>query len=167
MKKIPFLMLELMIALCLVATCALPLVQFPKRVIQEEFHSAYRLQAQRLADLAFAQIKEKLYREKISWKEICSPKGEGSTVLEETLKAPFGRLGTRTFLCKGTLHSVGKTGKGQEEFRLATLRVTITPEQRGLKLFRTKKNRVASKTYTYQMLLSKPPSNNISIKDSR
>ena len=160
-------MLELMIALCLVATCALPLAQLPKRVIQEEFHSAYRLQAQRLADLAFAEIKEKLYQEKISWKEICSPRGEGSCVLDQIADAPFGRLGVRKFLCKATLHSVGKTGKGSEEFRLATARVTVTPQESGLKLFRTKKNRVRSRIFTYQILLSKPTDNNISIKDSR
>ena len=40
-----FLMLEMLIAVVLVGLCALPLAQIPMRALQQEYHSAYRLQA--------------------------------------------------------------------------------------------------------------------------
>lgn len=156
--KRPFLLLELMIALSLVGMCVLPLAQVPRRAIEENLKRAYRLQTQRLADLAFADIKEKLYKEEISWKEVSSSQKEKTIVFDQTAEISFLPLGKKTFLLKGTLHSVGKKGKDSEEYRLATFRLKITPQQKGLALFRNKKSNreVESRIYTYQILLSKP-----------
>lgn len=148
-------MLELMIALLLVGACALPLSQFPMRAIQEEYKSAYRMQAQRLADLAFADFKEKLYKEGIPWKEISRARKDKTIVLNDVVEVSFEPLGKRKFLRLGTLHSVGKKAQNSDEWRLATFRVKITPQQKGFKLFRTKKSSVASRIFTYQVFISK------------
>lgn len=152
-----FLMFELMIALFLVGSFALPLAQFPMQAIQEEFKSVYRMQAQRLADLAFSEIKEKLHREEIPWKEIVKPGNDKALILNDVAEISFQPLGKRIFLRQATLHSVGKMGKNSEEWRLATVRVKITPQEKGIKLFRTKKKPVKSRVYTYQVLINKSP----------
>ncbi len=148
-------MLELMIGLILVGTIALPLAQFPMQAAREEFKSAYRMQAQRLADLAFAQIKEKLHRNEIPWKEIVKPRENKALVHDDVVNVSFDPLSERKFLCIGTLHSVGKKKGDQEEWRLATIRVKITPQQKGFKLFRTKKSATESRIFTYQVLINK------------
>ncbi len=150
-----FLMFELMIALFLVGSFALPLARFPMQAIQEEFKSAYRMQAQRLADLAFAEIKEKLYKNEIPWKEIIKPRNNKAVVLNDFPEVAFDPLGKRTFSRQATIHSIGKMGKDSEEWRLATVRVKITPQEKKLKLFRSKKNLVKSRIYTYQILINK------------
>ncbi len=149
-------MLELMIGLFLVGVLALPLAQIPTQAVKEEFKSAYRMQAQRLADLAFAQIKEELHRNEIPWKEIVKTRENKAVVLDDVVDVSFEPLNERKFLRFGTIHSVGeKKGDQSEEWRLATIRVTITPQQKGFKLFRTKKSAVESRIFTYQVLIHK------------
>jgi len=150
-----------MIALTLVGTCILPLSELPMRAIREEFRSAYRMQSQRLADLAFAKVKEKLHKEEISWKEISKTRGDRAIVLTDDFNVclePAKKkedLVQRKFLILGTLYSVGKQGQNSEEWRLATVCIRVTPEQKKFKLFRTKKGTKESRTYTYQVLIHK------------
>jgi hypothetical protein len=148
-------MLEMMIALVLVGACALPLAQIPMRALQQECKSAYRMQAQRLADLAFADLKEKLYRKEIPWKEIASPSNNKSLVLEDVVEVAIDPLGKRKFNRRGTLHSVGKKNAKEEEFRLVTFRVKIQPVEKNIKLFRAKKNLKDSCSFSYQFLVNK------------
>ncbi len=144
-----------MIALLLVGMCALPLAQLPIRAVQQEYKSAYRMQAQRLADLAFADIKEQLYSNKISWKEIVRGKKDPAIVLDKTVEISFEDKSKFKFARFGTLHSVGKKTPNGDEWRLVTFRVKMTPVQKGFKLFRTKKNLVESRIYTYQVMVHK------------
>ncbi len=96
-------MLELLIALFLVAACALPLAQLPIKAAQEEFNCAYRMHAERLADLAFAKVKEKLYGQEISWEEICSPRGKGAQVFEDTVSVDIESQNVKKFIRRSTL----------------------------------------------------------------
>ena len=57
-----FLLLELLIALVLVGTIALPLAQLPMQATQEQLKSLQRSQSQRLADNGLPKLKEKLYK---------------------------------------------------------------------------------------------------------
>jgi hypothetical protein len=148
-------MLELLIALFLVGVFALPMAQFPMQAMQEEYRSAYRMQSQRLADLAFAEIKEQLYKQEIAWEKIVSPANEKAVILEDDVEISFDFLGKRTFNRLATIHSTGKKGADSNEYRLATVRIKMTPAEKKPKLFRSKKNRVESRVYTYQVLLSK------------
>jgi hypothetical protein len=145
-----------MIALFLVGICALPLAQLPMRAMQQEYKSAYRMQAQRLADLAFAAVKEQLYRNEISWKEIVRDKNDPAIVLDKnTVEISFDDKSTFKFTRLGTLYSVGKKTSSGEEWRLVTFRVKMTPVQKGFKLFRSRKNVVESRIYTYQVVVHK------------
>jgi hypothetical protein len=146
-----------MIALFLVGTFALPLARFPMQAVQEEFKSAYRMQTQRLADIAFAEFTEKLYCQEISWKEITSSRGAKAVVLDDAVELSFGPLGKKKFSRHGTLHSFGKKGQDSGEWRLATFCVKITAQQKGFKLFRTKKSVREFRNFTYQVLINKSP----------
>ena len=80
MSKRPFLLLEVLIALALVALCAIPLIVKPIRAYRGELKNLEAAERERLADWTFSEIKEELYRNKIPWEKI--PK------LHET-KGPF------------------------------------------------------------------------------
>jgi hypothetical protein len=148
-------MIELLIALFLVTACVLPLARFPFLAAQEEFNSAYRLQVQRLADLACADIQEQLCKEEILWKDIIRSEKDKATVLDNKVTISFDPLGKRTFSVLGTLHSVGKKGPNGEEWRLATVSVNIEPLKKEVKLFRTKKRIMTARIFTYQLLIHK------------
>jgi Tfp pilus assembly protein PilE len=150
-----FLLLELLIALCLVGTYALPLAHFPIQAIQEEVKSVYRMEVQRLADLAFAEFKEKLYRQEISWEEIAS--ASKVKIMDDSVTVSLEPVGTKEFKRSATVSSVGKKGKQGEEWRLATFRVKFEPTKSRLKLFRGKNKNKASCTFVYQVLLEKKP----------
>lgn len=150
-------MLELLIALFLVAACALPLAQLPIKAAQEEFNCAYRMHAERLADLAFAKVKEKLYGQEISWEEICSPRGKGAQVFEDTVSVDIESQNVKKFIRRSTLSSTGKKKQNGEELRLATIKVQVISSDGKFKPFRTKKGSKTTRTFTYQVLLNKPP----------
>jgi hypothetical protein len=143
-----------MIALFLLGLCVLPLARLPMQAVQEEYKSAYRMQTQRLADLAFAQIKEKLYTNEISWKELSKPKNDPQIILNDTHSACFEPLILK-FNRSATLHSVGKKTKNGEEWRLVTCRIKISLPNKGYKLFRTKKGVAPHRTYIYQIVVQK------------
>jgi hypothetical protein len=155
-KKCHFLLLELMIGLFLVSLCALPLAQLPMKALKEEIKSAYRLQAHRFADLAFAQTKEKLYRQEISWKDIsCSSKAP-AILFDDTITIAFEPMGSRKFNRKGTLHSSGEKTQNGKEWRLITFKVTFKPQEKKYKLFFNKNGSKASAcTFIYKVLVSK------------
>jgi hypothetical protein len=143
-----------LIALFLAGMCALPLARLPMQALQEETKSAYRMQMHRLADLAFAKFKEKLYQEEISWKEITSPRGKKALIVLDDkgiVEVGFKPLGIRKFIRKCTLYSVGKKGKSGEELRLATFQVKFTPQEKKYPLFGKSKAPV----FTYQILITK------------
>lgn len=145
-----------MIGLYLVGLCALPLAQLPMKALKEETDSAFRMQMHRFADLAFAQIKEKLYQQEIPWKQISSPSKDPALIFEDTVTIGFAPLGSRKFNRKGILHSVGKKTQSGEEWRLITFKVTFQPQDKKYKLFINKKRtKVSSCTFVYKVLVNK------------
>lgn len=70
MTKRPFLLLEILIALSLVALCAIPLIVKPIRAYREEMANLEEVERERLADWTFSEIREKLYKNEISWEEL-------------------------------------------------------------------------------------------------
>lgn len=127
------------------------------RAIQEEIKSAFRMDVQRLGDLAFAEFKEKLYRQEIPWEKIASSTHEKAKIIDDVVILSLEPVGTRKFKRTATLHSVGKKGKQGEEWRLVTFRVEFKPSESRLKLFRGKNKNKDSCTFVYQVLLEKKP----------
>ncbi len=147
-------MLELLIALFLVGICALPLAEIPMKALTEETKSAYRMQMHRLADLTYAEFKEKLYKQEIPWKEICSPQNSKANFPVKSATVAFEPLGSRTFSQSADFHSVGKKGKNGEEIRLVTLKVAFKTKKKFM-LFQGGKKRSAPCVFTYQTLVVK------------
>ncbi len=151
-------MLELLIGIFLFGFCAFPLTQLPLKALREEIKSAYRMQMHRYADIAFSEVKEKLYCQEITWKEISSPANNPVVLLKEKgITIDLNKeLGKRTFDRKVTLHSVGKKGQNGEEYRLATVKVTFKPKEKKSDLFRVRKgSKISSRSFIYKVFIKK------------
>ena len=150
-----FLMIEMMIALVLVGTCVLPLAQIPMRALQQECKSAYRMQTQRLADLAFAEIKERFYTHEISWKELSRPSNNRAKIHNKMVDVEIDPLGKKKFNIQGFVSSIGKKNNKEEEWRLVTVQIEIEPKEKNPKLFRKKLVEKNGCKYSYKLLVSK------------
>jgi hypothetical protein len=156
MKKRSFLLLELLIAIFLLGTCALPLVQVPMGAMRETIKSCYRLQLQRIADLAFADIKTRLYQHEIEWKQLLkSSSKEKELVMDDTIEIALKGLGRRTFERRCYVYSVGKTGKEGDEHRLVTILIALQSKPHRFNLFPRKSTHKDTAVYQYELFISK------------
>jgi len=69
-KKYSFVLLEVLIAIALVALFALPLVSFPIFQCKSEINNLKTLELERIADSIYAETLEELYRGKPEWSVI-------------------------------------------------------------------------------------------------
>jgi len=69
-KKHHFLFIELIIAFTIVSLVALPLVRNPIKSFQSQLDILEKSECERIADLTFGEIKQKLYRNEILWQEL-------------------------------------------------------------------------------------------------
>lgn len=72
----PFVLLEILIAIALVALFALPLSFNPTRTILKQVDLLEEMECERIADLSFAEVKEILLKNELSWDEIGAGKGK-------------------------------------------------------------------------------------------
>ena len=70
MKKRPFILLEILLALTLVILCAIPLIVKPIRTYRFEMQALEEVEGERLADWTFSEIKEQMHKNKILWEKI-------------------------------------------------------------------------------------------------
>lgn len=115
MKKKPFLLLEVLIALSLVLICAIPLVKQPLKLFRDEMVHLQKMELERLADWTFTEIKEILLKNEIPWKKIPLKYGEsGPFDLPSTTIAIPGcspKEIERTFTLVGRGEILGKQGE--------------------------------------------------------
>lgn len=158
-RKRSFLLLELLVAIAILGLCALPLARIPLNTIQQGIESSYRVGMHRLGDLAFADIKEKVYKHEISWDELSHPFNKKYLVLSDQIDLSLKPLGSKKFLRRIFLYSTGKKDKQGIEWRKVTCRVEFTPKKAKSLLFRPKKA-VDPNTcvFLYQFLITKLPS---------
>jgi hypothetical protein len=162
LKKRSFLLLELLIGLYLVGLCVLPLAQLPIKALAEETKAAYRMQMHRFADLAFAEIKEKLYRQEISWKQISSSSKHPAIIpFKSDITISFEPLGSRQFYRQVTLHSIGKKTKSGEEWRLVIVKVNFKAHEKKFILSFHKKDKSIA-CFAYRVLVKKSDPVNLS-----
>lgn len=78
MRKRPFVLLEILIALLIVMLCLSPLIREPLKHYQTEMQSLEELEKQRIADWTFTEIQEQLLKNEIPWDQLpargkCAP----------------------------------------------------------------------------------------------
>ncbi len=160
-----FLLLELLIAITLIGTLALPVVNFPLQALREEIKSIYRIETQRLADKTFAEFKADLYSQKIRWEDLAQPRKNKVKILDDLIQLSLEPLSPRKFKRKATVHSCLREQEGQQ-WRLVTFYVTFAPCDKQTPLFRgqfaakkdkRKKRIPESYIFTYQVVVGKKP----------
>ncbi len=72
-RKKTFLLFEILIALLLVSICLTALIERPIQGYISEWKLCKEIEGERLANLAFCEIKEKLLKNEIPWDKIPSP----------------------------------------------------------------------------------------------
>lgn len=123
------------------------------QALNEEIKSAYRIQLHRFADLAFAQMQEKLYKQEISWKQISSPSKNPAILIDDVMTISCEPLGgTRKCNRKVKIHSVGKKNQNGEEWRLVTIKVEFNPIKKTPFFNKTPSKPVF--TFTYKVLVT-------------
>ena len=68
MKKRPFILLEVLIALLLVILCMAPLAKIPLTHYRSELKALEKLEKNRAADWAFTEVLEQILKNEIPWK---------------------------------------------------------------------------------------------------
>lgn len=71
-KKHPFVLLEILIALAITSLAALPLALSPIHALQKEREMLEEIEYGRIADYSFSDIKEMLLQNSIPWEELSS-----------------------------------------------------------------------------------------------
>ena len=75
-KKRSFLLIEVLIAVLLVSICLIPLIRTPINSYRSEIEWLEEMEKERLAEWAFAEVKEKLLKNEIPWEKIPLPGAE-------------------------------------------------------------------------------------------
>lgn len=125
-KKRPFLILEVLIAFSIVALSLFPILSPNLMMIQAERGFQNELEADRLADLLFAEWVEKLYQNQVPWEGLISG---GIVTIEEKSLIPPGFPYSITV--KPTLERA-KTSDVETSYYLFLFEFRFTPTQGGL-----------------------------------
>jgi hypothetical protein len=139
--KHSFLLLEVLLAIALVALFAAPLMRYPIRQYQAQIDRLEEFERQRIADWTFTEIKELLLSEKIAWNKL-PPKGQRISLFLPDAKMQLEPLPSRTLSRSYTLHCKGeKQGLHGEIFRLYKVEILLGKK----------------KIYRYRVLVQKLP----------
>lgn len=126
-RKNPFLLLELLVGVSLLALFAGPLLANPTYLFQTEVAALEKIELERISEVEFAKIKKKIYMQEISFESLT----QGDTLHEEVFislpgisKHRFEKM--TTFKSKATK----KIPEKKEEFHLIEVRTSYTPKPR-------------------------------------
>lgn len=125
-KKYPFLLLELLIALFLLSTMILPFAYLPIKALQKEYIYLQDLQLRRLADIQFSVIKNDLYFQDKKFLAILSAKGPKEKIELSAPKSFILKLGSssKRFIIK----EYGYTHLQEKNHYLIRILIKIYPE---------------------------------------
>ena len=120
-----FLLLEVLLAIALVAVFAAPLMRLPIKHYRAQINRLESFECRRMADWTFSEVKELLLKEGIRWEKLPA-KGQKLTQTLSDAKLLIPRLPSRslprsfTLTCKGE-----KEGIHGEIFRIYRVEITI------------------------------------------
>ena len=148
MKKSPFILLEVLLALTLVILCAIPLIVKPIRNFRFEMASLEEMEGERLADWTFSEIKEEMLKKAIPWEKLPTlnvttkpfPLEPGIIQVPGREPKKIGR--SYTLFGKGA-----KEGEKGEKYRMIYVKIAFDP------VLSRKKT-----IYTYRLIAQKIPS---------
>lgn len=143
MKRIKrnFLLLEVLLAVALVALFAAPLMRWPIRHYRSQIDRLEEFERQRIADWTFTEIKENLLKEGIPWEKLPG-KEQSLTLYLSDVPMMLENLPSRTISRSYTLRCKGeKQGLHGEIFRLYKVEINLNKK----------------KTYRYKILVQKIP----------
>jgi hypothetical protein len=125
-SKRNFLLLEVLLALQLVAFGALYVIQNPLRYLREEIKTLQSMEYQHLADLTFSEIKEAFYLQQIPLNQIPKNKSNSCFVLwKEPLNSSCELLGKVYRYYR--IYGKEKQGKDKNHYHLLTLQLFLSP----------------------------------------
>lgn len=126
MKRKAYLLLELLIAFSILSLCIVPLVRNPMHTAKQEIYSFERMEVERLAELAFAELLEKLYSKEIPLKAF---EGDDSTpFFQDKVKLNLPGILKRTFKRQVFIWTkTEKQGTEQNCYKLVNAKVTFQP----------------------------------------
>lgn len=120
---------EVMIALALAILCAVPLLVKPISIYRSELRLLEAGEGERLADLAFAEVKEQLLQRQIPWEKLPSYQNTSPTFHLSPVMLEIPNRGSKkiersfTFYCKGE-----KEGKNKEICRILYVMISFDPK---------------------------------------
>lgn len=135
-----------MIALAVLIMCTIPFIHVPTLALKNSLSCIEQLEYDRLSDLTYALVKERICMQEITWEELCSKRMRRISADDLSF---FGKRMRR----KCFLRSVGKKDKSGEEHRLATLKIFLFPAKK-----RGKEKDKNRQEYTYKFLVKKSAS---------
>jgi hypothetical protein len=128
-RKKTYLLLELMISLALISLLAIPLIHEPFELLSDEVAALERMELERISELYFAEIKEKLYCNKIPWNVLEKKSKEAPAYEQETF---IETLSKHRFKIKTSLWTKNtKKADEKESYHLIGVRLSFIPEPKG------------------------------------
>ena len=145
MKKRPFVLLEVLLALFLVIIALVPLVRQPLKLYRSEMIFLEEMERERLADWTFSEIREQFLKGEIPWKKLPA-KGEKSDPFFLPKAAVHLPLSSPKEVGRSfTLRCIGeKKGTQGETYRSFNVSIEFQP------ILNKKK-----KKYTFRLLVQK------------
>ena|SRR5579872_3138184 len=128
MRKKPFLLLEILIAISLILLCIVPLVVKPLQFFQAEKNLLWEMEGERLADWTFSEIKEQLLKNEIPWAKLPKDKRTSKPFRLNDGKISIPGSGERSIRREFTLHCKKEhEGFNGEVYRMFTVQISFAP----------------------------------------
>lgn len=152
MKKKPFLLLEVLIALALVLLAAVPLIVQPIRLYRAELKLLEQVEGERIADWTFSEIKESLLKNEIPWEKIPSKDHTSASFALAPVELQIPGVRAKSIQRSFTLFcKAEKEGLYGETYRLIYVNLSFSP-----RLYPRKKTSKAS-DYKYKISVRRIP----------
>lgn len=145
MKRKAYLLLELLIALSILALCALPLVRTPLFSARQEIAAFEKMELERLAELGFAKIFEQLHQNEIPTKAFEAKTLQNTPYLKDTVVIDLPGVLNKQFDREFFLWThAQKEGPEQNEFKIVKIKIVFTPFGKG---------KIFSEAFTYSVFI--------------